>query len=191
LEVIFLSLRFYQNMQNILNLPPIWYTFAIISVLTLFGALGTIMSKNPVHSVIYLIVTFFSISAHYILLNAQFLAAVNIIVYAGAIMVLFLFVIMFLNMKEEADEMKNNKLVTAAIVTALLLGGILIIFLRRAGKEKVDTLGFNSQTGMVEILGQSLYGEYLLPFELISVLFLVAMAGAVMLAKREQGERHF
>jgi NADH-quinone oxidoreductase subunit J len=87
--------------------------------------------------------------------------------------------------------MKNNKLVTAAIVTALLLGGILIIFLRRAGKEKVDALGFNSQTGMVEILGQSLYGEYLLPFELISVLFLVAMAGAVMLAKREQGERHF
>lgn len=178
-------------MQNILNLPPIWYTFAILSVLTLFGALGTIMSKNPVHSVIYLIVTFFSISAHYILLNAQFLAAVNIIVYAGAIMVLFLFVIMFLNMKEEADEMKNNKLVTAAIVTALLLGGILIIFLRRAGKEKVDALGFNSQTGMVEILGQSLYGEYLLPFELISVLFLVAMAGAVMLAKREQGEKHF
>ena len=77
--------------KNILQLPPIWYSFAILSVLTLFGGLGTIMSKNPVHSVIYLIVTFFSISAHYILLNAQFLAAVNIIVYAGAIMVLLLF----------------------------------------------------------------------------------------------------
>ncbi|GGD59791.1 NADH dehydrogenase subunit J [Emticicia aquatilis] len=178
-------------MQNILSLPPIWYTFAILSVLTLFGALGTIMSKNPVHSVIYLIVTFFSISAHYILLNAQFLAAVNIIVYAGAIMVLFLFVIMFLNMKQESDEMKNNKLITTAVITALLLGGILIIFLRRAEKQKVDVTSFSSQTGMVEVLGKSLYGEYLLPFELVSVLFLVAMAGAVMLAKREAGERHF
>ncbi|MFN3588264.1 MAG: NADH-quinone oxidoreductase subunit J, partial [Spirosomataceae bacterium] len=62
--------------------------FSIVSILTLFGALGTIFSRNPIHSVIYLILTFFSISAHYILLNAQFLAAVNIIVYAGAIMVL-------------------------------------------------------------------------------------------------------
>ncbi|WP_064196893.1 MULTISPECIES: NADH-quinone oxidoreductase subunit J [Emticicia] len=178
-------------MQNILSLPPIWYTFAILSVLTLFGALGTIMSKNPVHSVIYLIVTFFSISAHYILLNAQFLAAVNIIVYAGAIMVLFLFVIMFLNLRQESDELKNNKIITAAIATAVLLGGVLILFLRRAGKEGAEKFGFNSQTGMVEVLGKSLYGEYLLPFELVSVLFLVAMAGAVMLAKREPGERHF
>ncbi len=180
-----------QFFQNILNLPPIWYTFSILSILTLFGALGTIMSKNPVHSVIYLIVTFFSISAHYILLNAQFLAAVNIIVYAGAIMVLFLFVIMFLNMREEAEEMKNTKTIAAAIITVALMGGVLIIFLRRAGKESVDKLNFNSQTGMVEVLGKSLYGEYILPFELISVLFLVAMAGAVMLAKRETGERHF
>lgn len=180
-----------QYLQNILSLPPIWYTFAILSVLTLFGALGTIMSKNPVHSVIYLIVTFFSISAHYILLNAQFLAAVNIIVYAGAIMVLFLFVIMFLNLREEEEEMKNNKTITAAIITAILLGGTLILFLRRAGKESVGQLNFSSQTGMVETLGKSLYGEYILPFELISVLFLVAMAGAVMLAKREPGERHF
>jgi NADH-quinone oxidoreductase subunit J len=180
-----------QNFQNILSLPPIWYTFSILSILTLFGGLGTIMSKNPVHSVIYLIVTFFSISAHYILLNAQFLAAVNIIVYAGAIMVLFLFVIMFLNLKEEEEELKNNKTIAAAVVTALLMGGILIVFLRRAGKESVDNLHFNSQTGMVETLGKSLYGEYILPFELVSVLFLVAMAGAVMLAKREPGERHF
>ena len=180
-----------QFFQNLLNLPPIWYTFSILSILTLFGALGTIMSKNPVHSVIYLIVTFFSISAHYILLNAQFLAAVNIIVYAGAIMVLFLFVIMFLNMREEAEEMKNTKIIGTAIATAVLMGGILIVFLRRAGKEPIDKVNFNSQTGMVEVLGKSLYGEYILPFELISVLFLVAMAGAVMLAKRETGERHF
>ncbi len=178
--------------KNILQLPPIFYTFGILSILTLFGALGTIMSKNPVHSVIYLIVTFFSISAHYILLNAQFLAAVNIIVYAGAIMVLFLFVIMFLNMREEADEMKNNKIITSAVTTSVILGGLLVVFLRKADREALNPLAFNSQTGMVEVLGNSLYGEYLLPFELISVLLLVAMAGAIMLAKREPGDqRHF
>jgi NADH-quinone oxidoreductase subunit J len=177
--------------KNLLHLPPIYYTFAILSILTLFGALGTVMSRNPVHSVIYLIVTFFSLSAHYILLNAQFLAAVNIIVYAGAIMVLFLFVIMFLNLRTENEEMKKQKTIYAAVVTAVILGGILIIFLRRADREPVNPLTYNSQTGMVEILGRTLYGEYLLPFELISVLFLVAMAGAVMLGKREAGERHF
>ncbi|WP_337044385.1 NADH-quinone oxidoreductase subunit J family protein [Emticicia sp. 17c] len=180
-----------ENLKNLLHLPPIWYTFAILSVLTLFGALGTVMSRNPVHSVIYLIVTFFSLSAHYILLNAQFLAAVNIIVYAGAIMVLFLFVIMFLNLRQEAEEAKKDQTIFAAVVTAVILGGILIIFLRRAEREPINTLNYNSQSGMVEVLGKSLYGEYLLPFELVSVLFLVAMAGAVMLGKRESGERHF
>lgn len=177
--------------KNLIHLPPIYYTFAILSILTLFGALGTVMSRNPVHSVIYLIVTFFSLSAHYILLNAQFLAAVNIIVYAGAIMVLFLFVIMFLNLRTESEEMKKQKTIYAAVITAVVLGGMLIVFLRRADREPVNPLTYNSQTGMVEILGRTLYGEYLLPFELVSVLFLVAMAGAVMLGKREAGERHF
>jgi len=180
-----------ENLKNLFHLPPIWYSFAILSILTLFGALGTVMSRNPVHSVIYLIVTFFSLSAHYILLNAQFLAAVNIIVYAGAIMVLFLFVIMFLNLRQETEEMKKDQTIFVAVVTAVIMGGILIIFLRRAEREPVNPLTFNSQSGMVEILGKSLYGEYLLPFELVSVLFLVAMAGAVMLGKRESGERHF
>jgi len=177
--------------KNLLSLPPIYYTFAILSVLTLFGALGTVMSRNPVHSVIYMIVTFFSLSAHYILLNAQFLAAVNIIVYAGAIMVLFLFVIMFLNMRQEAEEMKKEKIIVTAVITAVVLGTVLIIFLRRADREPVNPYTFNSQSGMVEVLGKSLYGEYLLPFELISILLLAAMAGAVMLGKREAGERHF
>lgn len=180
-----------ENFKILLQLPPIWYTFAILSVLTLFGALGTIMSKNPVHSVIYLIVTFFSLSSHYILLNAQFLAAVNIIVYAGAIMVLFLFVIMFLNMKGDADELENSKVIYAAVATAVILGGLLITFLRSSKLEPVQPIGFKSQTGMIEVLGNSLYKDYLLPFELVSILFLVAMVGAVMLGKREAGERHF
>lgn len=177
--------------ETIKNLPSIWYVFSFLSVLTLFGALGTIMSKNPIHSVIYLILTFFSLSAHYVLLNAQFLAAVNIIVYAGAIMVLFLFVIMFLNLKQESEELKRNRTIAFAVGIGVVLGGLLILYLRKSEREYPNVATFNSQTGMIESLGSLLYKDYMLPFELISVLLLVALVGAVMLGKREAGERHF
>jgi NADH-quinone oxidoreductase subunit J len=124
-------------------------------------------------------------------LNAQFLAAVNIIVYAGAIMVLFLFVIMFLNMKEDDEQVKTN----VTKIAATIVGGTIFIILFGAyRKSQVGTYNpyeYSSQTGMVESLGQVLFREYLLPFELASVLFLIAMVGAVMLGKRELGERHF
>lgn len=173
------------------NISTIQIIFTVLSFLTLFGAVGTVLSKNHVHSVIYLIFTFFTLSAHYILLNAQFLAAVNIIVYAGAIMVLFLFVIMFLNLKEDSNELKKNSTIIAAMIVAGTIGVILIATLKKMEVEKVNPYSYNSQTGMVETLGKLLYSDYILPFELISVLFLVAMAGAVMLAKREPGERNF
>src|SRR6478609_8323455 len=165
--------------------------FWILSVAALSCALGVILSRNPVYSVLFLILTFFSISGHYILLNAQFLAAVNIIVYAGAIMVLFLFVIMFLNLNKENESHKSNVAKFAAVIS----GGVLLLVMIAALKD-VDTgtfkaEGFNSQIGMVQNLGLVLFRNYLLPFELASVLFLVAMAGAVMLGKRETGERHF
>ena len=82
--------------------------FWLLSVMALFGALMVVVSKNPIYSVLWLIVTFFAISGHYILLNAQFLAIVNIIVYAGAIMVLFLFVIMLMNLNKETEPQKNR-----------------------------------------------------------------------------------
>lgn len=165
--------------------------FSVLSALTLFGALGTILSKNPIHSVIYLIMTFFSLSAHYILMNAQFLAAVNIIVYAGAIMVLFLFVIMFLNMKEEADELKKNSTIIAATIVGGTIGVILMAMFRQSVVEPVNPMGFDSQIGMIESLGSVLYRDYVLPFELVSILFLVAMVGAVMLGSKTKGERDF
>jgi NADH-quinone oxidoreductase subunit J len=183
---------FHNLLESIKHITSIEVTFYILSVLTLFGALGTIFSRNPVHSVIYLILTFFTLSAHYVLLNAQFLAVVNIIVYAGAIMVLFLFVIMFLNLRNESDEMKQNLTIYAAEIMGGMLFLILFAALKKADIERVrNPMTFDSQTGMVETLGRVLYSEYLLPFELTSVLFLVAMAGAVMLGKREAGERHF
>jgi NADH-quinone oxidoreductase subunit J len=165
--------------------------FFFMAFLTILSALMVIISKNPVHSVLYLILTFFTLSGHYILLNAQFLAAVNIIVYAGAIMVLFLFVIMFLNMKDD-NYGKNPALVKLA---GTIVGGTLFVILLGAYLKTpiagVDPNSFNSQTGMVENLGKILFNDYVLPFELAAILLLVAMIGAVLLGKREVGERHF
>ena len=167
--------------------------FYFLTFLTLFAALGVVFSKNPVYSVLCLILTFFSLSVHYILLNAQFVAAVNIIVYAGAIMVLFLFVIMFLNLNQETEQTqhKSTLMKVAGVVSGGLLLVIMIAVLKDAELGTVDTQNFNSQIGLVENLGQLLFTKYLLPFELVSVLFLSAMVGAVMLGKKESQQRHF
>jgi NADH-quinone oxidoreductase subunit J len=173
------------------NMPAAGMFFYFLSFLTILSAMMVILSRNPIHSVLYLIITFFCLSGHYILLNAQFLAAVNIIVYAGAIMVLFLFVIMFLNLKKDDEDTKTNLLKIAATIVGGTLGILVISILKQARIAPANPYTFNAQTGMVESLGQVLYRDYILPFELASVLFLVAMVGAVMLGKREAGERHY
>ena len=167
------------------------YVFLVLTAITLFSAIVVVTARNPIHSVLALIGTFFCLSGHYVLLNAQFLAAVNIIVYAGAIMVLFLFVIMFLNMRREDDESKN----TLSKFISLTVGGVLMVLLififRVVQTGVVDPQTYSPRTGLAENLGMVLYSDYLLPFELASVLFLIAMVGAVMLGKREAGDRHF
>ena|SRR5690606_22596641 len=167
--------------------------FYFLTSLTLLCALMVVISKNPVHSVLFLIITFFTISGHYILLNAQFLAAVNIIVYAGAIMVLFLFVIMFLNVSKNAGNEAKTSILTkvAGTVAGGMLFTVLIAALKDADLTVASPENYNSQVGMVENLGVVLFTDYLLPFELSAVLFLVAMVGAVMLGKKEAGESHF
>lgn len=167
------------------------HLFYFLAFVTLLSAIMVVVAKNPVYSVLYLILTFFTLSGHYILLNAQFLAAVNIIVYAGAIMVLFLFVIMFLNLNKDTEPAKGNLLKLAAAVAGGMLLVVLVAALKSAHVGTYDSDLFNSQVGMVENLGMVLYKQYLLPFELASVLFLVAMVGAVMLGKREVGDRNF
>lgn len=180
-----------QYLELIKNLTFVQGAFYFLSILSLFGALGTILSKNPIHSVVYLIMTFFTLSGIYLLLNAQFLAAVNIIVYAGAIMVLFLFVLMFLNLKKENNELSKNSMLVSASIAGGLLGLILIMAIKKADTIRVDYNSFDPKTGMIETLGMVLFKNYMLPFELVSVLFLVAMSGAVLLGKREKGDSHF
>lgn len=157
--------------------------FYFLSFLAILSALMVVLSKNPVHSVLYLIITFFAIAGHYVLLNAQFLAAVHIIVYAGAIMVLFLYVIMMLNLNVNVEPHKSKLLQVSAVVA----GGSLMLVLVAALRNTSLTLGMpeNSGAGLIQNLGKTLYNDFMLPFEVSSILFLAAMVGAVMLGKRE------
>ncbi|MFL5786861.1 MAG: NADH-quinone oxidoreductase subunit J [Flavisolibacter sp.] len=159
------------------------FLFWALSILALFSAFMVVISKNPVYSVLWLIMTFFAISGHYILLNAQFLAIVNIIVYAGAIMVLFLFVIMLMNLTKNTEPQKNKWLKLAGAVA----GGCLLLVLVAALKntEKQMTELTSGDIGLIQNLGNVLFNKYVVPFEISSILFLSAMVGAVVIGKRD------
>ena len=159
------------------------YIFYFLSFLAILSALMVVVAKNPVHSVLYLIITFFAIAGHYVLLNAQFLAAVHIIVYAGAIMVLFLYVIMMLNLNAEVEPHKSKWLKVAATITGGSLMVVMVGALR--GAELTGSAGAGADIGLVKSLGITLYNNFMLPFEISSILFLAAMVGAVMLGKKE------
>ena len=157
--------------------------FWVLAVTSLFSAVMVITSRNPVYSVLWLIITFFSISGHYVLLNAQFLAIVNIIVYAGAIMVLFLFVIMLMNLNSDTEPQKNKWLKLAGAVAGGSLLLVLVAALRHA-EAGVAQVG-KGDIGLIQNLGKVLFSDYVVPFEISSVLFLSAMVGAVVIGKRE------
>jgi NADH-quinone oxidoreductase subunit J len=158
----------------------------ILGSLTLASALMVVLSKHPIRSVIYLVVTFFFITSMYIMMNAQFLAIVNMIVYAGAIMVLFLFVLMLLNLNKEMEPL-NTK---GAQLAAFIAGGSLFLVLITALKDTL-ILGQtyrqqDNSIGLVKELGNLLFTKYVVAFELTSILFIAAMVGAILLAKREK-----
>ena len=159
--------------------------FWILSVVALFSALMVITSKNPMHSVIWLIIVFFAISGHYLLLNAQFLAIVNIIVYAGAIMVLFLYVLMLMDLKKETEPKKNRWLKLAGAVAGGSLLLLLIAALKKADLANQFAETRTGDIGLIENLGKVLFNEYVVPFEISSILFLSAMVGAVVIGKKE------
>ena len=159
--------------------------FYLVAFLTILFSLLVIFTKNPVYSVLYLIATFFTFTIHYILLNAQFLAVVNFIVYMGAIMVLFLFVLMLMNLNKDTEPMKSN----LVKIIGVIAGGTFLVTLvgsvNALQTSAVSTLP-NSDIGLVENLGKVLFSEFLLPFEVSSILLLSAMVGAVLLAKKDK-----
>ena len=163
--------------------------FVILAVFTVVTAIMVIVQRNPVSSAIFLILTFFSLAGIYLLLHAEFIAAVQVIVYAGAIMVLFLFVIMLLNLEKEKRLVARNRLMKGVgiLLGVALLLQIGLVFQQvllegtrgKFSPEKVAALG-NTQ-----VVAQLLFTDFLLPFEITSVLLLVAIIGAIVLAKRE------
>jgi NADH-quinone oxidoreductase subunit J len=159
--------------------------FYLLAAFAIISATMVLISKNPIHSVLWLILVFFAISGHYILLNAQFLAIVNIIVYAGAIMVLFLFVIMLMNVKKDKEPQKQLFVKLIGVIT----GGSFLTLLVAVVKQTVQIDGKQvmmkeGSIGFIHPLGKVLFSDYVVPIEISSVLFLSAMVGAVIIGKK-------
>ena len=159
-------------------------TFYFIAFLSIFFAILVITAKNPVHSILYLVLTFFTFTVHYILLNAQFLAIVNFIVYMGAILVLFLYTLMLINLNKDSEPVKSNIVKIAAVLGGGCLFVVLVGCLKQVGVTSPVLLQ-NPGLGLVQNLGKVLFDEFLLPFEVSSLLLLSAMVGAVLLATKD------
>ena len=162
--------------------------FIVLAGLALFSAFMVVTSNKPLYSILYLILAFFAVAGHFLLLNAQFLAVVQVIVYAGAIMVLFLFVVMLLNLDKEIDQRQSVLLK----VSAVICGGLLLLMTVAGVVKSGSETGLTAQAaypitdiGMVGNLGKTLFNEYLIPFEVIAILFLSAMVGVVVLARKD------
>lgn len=163
--------------------------FYILSALTLASAFLTILSRNPIHSAIYLVVCFFSIAGHYALFNAQFLAMVHLIVYSGAIMILMLFTVMMMNFNKERFIQKKKMVVFAAVVSFCLIAFVILAALLKSQPiiEEYHISGQDYQS--IKVLGQVLLNEFVVPFELAAMLLLVSMIGAVLISKKDKNEK--
>jgi NADH-quinone oxidoreductase subunit J len=164
----------------------VFLVFAFISIVT---GIGVIFARNAVYSALLLVVNFFCLAAFYVMLNAQFLAAVQITVYAGAIMVLFIFVIMLLSPAGERNVLRRMRWQgLAAIPLALVFIGLTLFALTAgtmsASKDVYSLEEINRVGGSVQAVGRVLFTDYLLPFEVSSLLLVIALIGAVILGKR-------
>ena len=157
--------------------------FLVLAVLILVSAIGVILARNPVRSALSLVMTLFFLAVLYLFLDAHLVGALQIIVYTGAIMVLFLFVIMLLNLQEDPHESSAVTTLSAAFGLCALFVGVLVYLVGRSPNavEGPAQEGF----GTIQTVAQALFLRLMLPFEITSVLMLVAIVGAVVLAKRK------
>jgi len=161
----------------------LFYLFAALTLVCALLVVANPFSRNPVTSAMFLVLTIISMAGLFVLLHAFFLAAVQVLVYAGAVMVLFLFVIMLLDLKEE----ERRKIKKFSLIGGLVsVGAIVTIFVKSIS---VAQPGANLSAPMLEgetaALGKLLFTQYLLPFEVVSVLLLVAMVGVILLSKKD------
>jgi NADH-quinone oxidoreductase subunit J len=165
--------------------------FYLVALVAVISGFLVIKCQNPVNSAISLVMTFFCLAVFYVMLNAPFMAVIQIMVYAGAIMVLILFVIMLLNLGQEAHKRYAHSVVGGAIAGIVVML-VTLAFLKMGTATGITTEVNKKVTpeliqtvGHTELIGQSMFTNFLLPFEITSILLLVAIVGAVVLAKRE------
>jgi len=156
--------------------------FLALAALTVASALTVVVHRNPVHSACGLVVTLFFLAVLFVGLDAVLVAALQVIVYAGAIVVLFLFVIMLLNLQVEARATVGPFLVAVAVAGSVAFAGLVVAGLRHAAPA--GAAGVPADFGETTAVARALFTVYLVPFELTSVLLLTAIVGAVVLAKR-------
>jgi NADH-quinone oxidoreductase subunit J len=161
--------------------------FSLVAAIAIISSILVITNKNPINSALSLIMTFFCLATLYVMLEAHFMAAIQVIVYAGAIMVLIVFVIMLLNLKSEAGGRTNHAVFLGVMTGVLLLIQTWYLLWRSSltGTKGVVDSALIAKVGHTELIGKSLYTEFLLPFEITSVLLLVAIIGAVILSKKK------
>jgi NADH-quinone oxidoreductase subunit J len=167
--------------------------FVVAALVAVASSLLMVTRKNPIHSALWMIVTFFAIAVIYLLLNAQFIAVAQVMVYAGAIMMLILFVIMLVHMEKggESDTGKPHRSaktrIAWALITVILLVEVLLgaLFYRMTGQGGDYPVEVVNQVGHVKTVGALLYSQYLFPFEIASILLLVGIVGAVVITKRK------
>ncbi|HEY4929821.1 MAG TPA: NADH-quinone oxidoreductase subunit J [Acidimicrobiales bacterium] len=162
--------------------------FAVAAAIILAGAIGVVVARNPVHSALMLVMTLFGVAVMFVLQQANFLAAVQVIVYAGAIVVLFLFVIMFLGVDREEDiakeQLRGQRPLAVALVALGTTGLLLLGEVSKWTAGQPYVAGTDTGAPNVNLLGKSLYTTYLFPFEATSALLVIAVVGAVVLARR-------
>ena len=163
------------------------FFFTIVALVAIVSGILVVKCRNPINSALSLILTFFCLATFYVMLNAPFMAAVQVIVYAVAIMVLIVFVIMLLNLRTDASMRYTHAVTVGSIIGLLTLIEILYFFSRSGLTGMRGNLSPEKvlSAGHTELIGTSMFTEFLLPFEITSLLLLVAIIGAVVLAKRK------
>jgi NADH-quinone oxidoreductase subunit J len=164
------------------------FIFIYFALVIIVSALLTITRRNPVHSIMFMLLLFFHIAGIFVLLHAEFIAAVQLIVYAGAILILYLFVVMLLNVDKERSAARANRFWPSMIAFGVMLAGeIMLLIARGSFPAEAGQPMLLAGSGVKE-LGIVLYQKYLVPFEIASVILLVGLVGAVMLAKKHEKE---
>lgn len=166
------------------------YLFILLATIAIGAALAMVVSKNAVNSALFLVMNMISLAGVYLLLDAQYLAMIQVLVYAGAIMVLFLFVIMLLNQEDENGvfEKISFKYVFSALLSFVLLAQIIYMVMNWSG-SRLPLVSASGDIGTVESLGKVIFTEYLLPFEVTGILLTAAVVGALLIANKKASSK--